>query len=259
MKSLEKIYDYLRITANLISQSRFGNQIILKGGSVLMSKLIECGRTDLERITRDLGIHCDKKEVWVDFYSNIEAILNQNTFGYVYKLIDRRSITKGLDTSDSLKFELYDSALNKTIEFKMDMNIKSNMFISCEYSPILNLTTYDLPTSISDKIVVVSSKKIFRRVKDLYDIAVMCSISSFSYNNILQHLEVKHKGYHLDTMLIPMYFEDISHAYNAYRGIENKPSIENLIGICSSFLQPFYVGYSSELIWNYQTGNWVQS
>lgn len=45
------IYEYLKYTANLIAQSRFGNKLILKGGSVLMSKLIECGRPDLGRLT----------------------------------------------------------------------------------------------------------------------------------------------------------------------------------------------------------------
>lgn len=41
---MDDIYGYLRYTANLISQSHFHNKMILKGGSVLISKLIECGR-----------------------------------------------------------------------------------------------------------------------------------------------------------------------------------------------------------------------
>ena len=75
-KNLDTYYYYLRITANLIAQSRFKNKMILKGGSVLMSKLTECNREDLYRLTRDLDIHCDKREVWIDFYTNIEKILN---------------------------------------------------------------------------------------------------------------------------------------------------------------------------------------
>ena len=85
------IFEYLRYTANLIAGSRFGNQIILKVGSVLLSKLIECGREDLFRFTRDLDIHCDKKEVWMDFYTNIESVLNINDRGYIYKITKRRS------------------------------------------------------------------------------------------------------------------------------------------------------------------------
>lgn len=71
-------FEYLRYTANLIAGSRFGNQIILKDGSVLLSKLIKCGGEDLFRLTRDLDIHCNKKEVWMDFYTNIESVLNIN-------------------------------------------------------------------------------------------------------------------------------------------------------------------------------------
>lgn len=62
---MENMFEYLRYTANLIADSRFASQIILKGGSVLLSKLIECGREDLFRLTRDLDIHCNKKEVWM--------------------------------------------------------------------------------------------------------------------------------------------------------------------------------------------------
>lgn len=121
---MEDIYEYLRYTANIISQSHFKNKMILKGGSVLISKLIEYGREDLYRLTGDLDIHCDKKEVWMDFCNNIESILNKNDAGYVYKIIKRRSETTGLSESDSLTFSLNDHG--KTVPFQMDMNLKSN-------------------------------------------------------------------------------------------------------------------------------------
>lgn len=146
MKNMQAIYEYLRYTANLISTSPFGNKLILKGGSVLISKMIECGKEDLD-------IHCDKTEIWVAFYNNIENILNNNDRGYVYKIIKRRSQEKGLAQSDSLVFTLNDQGA--IIRFKIDMNIKSSRIITVDYSPILNMTTYDAYTMLSDKIVVV--------------------------------------------------------------------------------------------------------
>lgn len=53
MNDFDDIYKYLVDTANLISQSRFGNKMILKGGSVLISKMIENSR--LNRISTNIS------------------------------------------------------------------------------------------------------------------------------------------------------------------------------------------------------------
>ena len=252
---MQDIYEYLRYTANLISMSRFGNKLILKGGSVLISKLIECDRMDLYRLTSDLDIHCDKKEVWVDFYTNIESILNNNDRNYFYRIIKRRSSEKELGTSDTLTFELNDSG--NIVKFRMDMNIKSNTIITVDYSAILNMSTYDATTMLVDKIVVVSSEKIYRRIKDLYDVIVLASIYSFVYSDVTEHLNVKHPNAVLNNMLIPANFEDIAHAYGKYVGIVNKPNIQELVALGYLFLEPFYLDHiEGELTWNTQALQW---
>ena len=222
-----------------------------------MSKLIEHNRLDLYRITSDLDIHINSKELWMDFYTNIENILNQNNMGYVYKIEKRRSELKGLDTSDSLTFSLIDSGV--TIKFKIDMNIKSNNIVTVEYSPILNLNTYDALTMLSDKIVVISSEKIYRRIKDLYDLVVIVSLYNISYGELLKHIKNKHGNIKLNNMLITNNYEKICHAYSKYEGIQNKPDIRLLIAISSNFLKPIYNGYKGELIWNTQTSTWVSA
>ncbi len=259
MTNFDDIYKYLVDTANLISQSRFGNKMILKGGSVLISKMIENSRLDLYRKTTDLDIHCDKRGVWIDFYTNIESILNNNNIGYVYKIIDRRSTKKGLDTSDSLKFELYDSNMGTKINFKIDMNIKSNTIITCDYSPILKMNTYDALTMISDKIVVISSQKIFRRVKDLYDLCVIISLYDLKYSDVMQHIKVKHNGAELRNMLTQENFDAIEHAFSKYDGIANKPDILVMVGLAQTFLQPIYYSknVSSDMIWSKEKSSWI--
>lgn len=254
---MNDIYKYLKETANLISESRFGNKMILKGGSALISKMIENNRTEFYRKTTDIDIHCDKKEIWIDFYTNIENILNSNKLGYNYKIIKRRSLEKGLDTSDSLQFELTDRNIGQSFKFKIDMNIKSNSVISCEYSPLLQMNTYDALTMLSDKIVVVSSCKIYRRIKDLYDLCVLASMYNFKYSDVLKHLNVKHPGIKLTNMLVFENFNNIEHAYNMYNGIENKPDIEVLINLATCFLQPLYIGVNEEMIWNSRSSEWM--
>lgn len=254
---MQDIYSYLRYTANLIANSKFGNKFILKGGSVLRAKLIECGRDDLSRVTRDLDIHCDSRDVWIDFYTNIESILNMNDAGLVYRLIKRRSETKGLMESDSLHFEIRNG--KEAVYFKIDMNIKSNNIITVDYSPVPNMRVYDAYTMLSDKIVVVSSQSIFRRIKDLYDIAVLISIYDFRYFDVLEHLTVKHPNANLNNMLVPYNYDYIRHAYNSFEGILNKPNVEYLISFVLCFLEPIYMGYNKgELVWNAQRSCWVQ-
>lgn len=258
MNEIRNIYEYLRITANLISESRFGNKMVLKGGSALMSKLIELGRQDLIRATRDIDIHCNRLDIWVDFYTNIEDILNNNSLGLKYKLIKRRSLEKGLNNSDSLTFKIYDYNNNEEINFKIDMNIKSNSIISCDFSPLLNMQIYDFETMLSDKIVAVSSIKVFRRIKDVYDIAVLASLKDYSFKNILKHIEVKHGKPEYINMLTQENFDKLQHAYVKYDAVSHDKGMYELMCIDSTFLQPFYINYEGELIWNHLASRWEQ-
>jgi domain of unknown function (DUF1814) len=259
MNNLDDIYKYLVDTANLISQSRFSDKMILKGGSVLISKIIENSRLDLYRKTTDLDIHCDKREVWINFYTNIESILNSNKLGYVYKIIDRRSQRKGFDKSDSIKFSLSDTNCNKAIEFKIDININSNTIITCDYSPILNMTTYDALTMISDKITVVSSQKIYRRIKDLYDLCVLISLYDFTYYDVIEHIRKKHSGVKLENMLLSNNFSSLEHAFSKYEGISNKPNIMTIISLAQAFLQPIYCSNKVDMLWKKEISAWVSS
>ena len=257
MNNLDDIYKYLVDTANLISQSRFSDKMILKGGSVLISKMIENNRLDLYRKTTDLDMHCDKREVWIDFYTNIESILNSNKLGYVYKIIDRRSQRKGFDKSDSIKFSLSDTNFDKAIEFKIDMNINSNAIITCDYSPILNMTTYDALTMLSDKITVVSSQKIYRRIKDLYDLCILVSLYDFTYYDVIEHIRKKHSGVKLEDMIISDNFSSLEHAFSKYEGISNKPNIMTIIALAKTFLQPIYCSNKVDMLWKKEISAWV--
>lgn len=78
------IYGYLVYTINLISNSVYGKYFILKGGSALVSKMIENNRKDLYRLTSDIDIHCNSWDIWTNFCRDIIPILNSNDRGYHY-------------------------------------------------------------------------------------------------------------------------------------------------------------------------------
>ena len=249
-----KTYSYLAYTVNLIAKTKFGDRMFIKGGTALMSKLIECNRLDKFRLTTDIDIHCSNRELWIEFYNNIEDILNNNDRGYVYKITKRRSEEKGLDKSDSLVFELADCGV--TYKFKIDMNIKSDKIITVDYSPILHMSTYDVATMLTDKIVAVSSQKIFRRTKDLYDITVLVSMYPVEYNSILKHIRMKYGDIKLEDYITSENYSDIKHAYNMFNGIENKPDVRDLIITCKDFLIPFYSNNETNMVWNTERLKW---
>lgn len=162
-----------------------------------------------------------------------------------------------MNDSDSLTFSLEDHG--KIVKFQMDMNIKSNTIITVDYSPLLQMNTYDAYTMLSDKIVVVSSNKIYRRIKDLYDILVLASIFDFKYSELVKHINIKHPNVKLENMIVPDNISNIEHAYNVFSGIRNKPDIRYLLNYCLIFLEPIYLGYNQgELIWNTQQVKWLK-
>ena len=253
-----EILSYLIHTINIIaSNKKYGNHFVIKGGTAMMSRLIAINRTDLGRQTTDVDIHCDSKELWIEFSNNIEALLNCNNYGYVYTLLEKRSDKTGLNLSDSLKLELHDINRVNTIKFKIDMNIKSNSIISTEFMPILNMNVYDLNTQMSDKIVAVSNRTVFRRIKDLYDIAVLATLYKFSFTELNNSLNIKHSNSTLTNMVNMNNYNDLKHAYDKFDGIYNKPDFNVVFMTAVSFLEPFYGCRRGDLIWEPTCSRWM--
>lgn len=249
-----EIYDVLIDAANKISKSRYSMSFALKGGTVLIARLVENNRMDLFRRTTDIDIHCNNKEVWNNFCRDVEQLLNSGISPYRYQLQGRRADIKGFDTSDSLKF-LVTLADGRAIGIKFDMNIKSQTGIILDFSELLGMLTYSASTMICDKIVAVSSRSVFRRIKDIYDIAVLASLYSFRYSDLVTQLRSRGNVI-LTNMLIPQNMSDLAHAYDKFEGITNKPMFADLIFVVQRFLYPFYFGTSVDLIWNGGTGTW---
>lgn len=249
------IFDYIMYTINIIANSYFSNKFVLKGGSVLIARMIEHNRKDLYRMTSDIDIHCDSSDLWVHFRDNVENLLNNNGDGVHYTLLRSRALEKGLVDSDSLLFEVTHG--DKHAKFKIDMNIKSNNTITVEYSPYLKMNTYGPYTMLADKIVAVSSRVVYRRAKDLYDIFVLASLYNFRYSCIMRSISVKHPRATLTNMLCDdESIKNIEHAYSLYEGILYRPTILDLIGVNRIFLEPIYYGCDHDLVWNNKMALW---
>ena len=252
-----QIFEVLKKRASLVARSQYAACFVLKGGTVLIAKMFENNRMDLFRRTRDLDIHCDSKDVWNKFCTDCVDILNNNCYGYTYSLIDRRADRKGFDTSDSLKFEVL-LATGDVVKIGMDMNIKSNALIGIAFDGYLNMSTYDAYTMLSDKLVVVSSQKVYRRIKDLYDLCVLASLYDFDLTHVQLTLKKKHNktAGALTNMLIPQNMADLGHAYTKFSGIANKPELDTLLDITVPFLAIIYSGAAGDYTWRKDARQW---
>lgn len=254
-----KTYKVLVYTANLIARSSYGRYFVLKGGTVLMTKVIDSCREDLFRRTTDIDIHVSNLSVWVSFLNDIESILNNNNAGIRYSILSVRSRDKKggvIDNSDSIGIlaVLPDSC---SIKMKIDMNIKEGNLVGIEFISALSMNTYDSVTMLTDKLVVISSQKIFRRIKDVYDIAVLTSISDFSIEEIYNRLYKKHGKRKLDrTYLNVENYAELKHAYDKYSGIRVKREFDVLFTCVSNFCAPIYEG-KHNIIWKSSVGRWV--
>lgn len=254
-----EMYRLLVYTAQLIAKSQYARYFALKGGVVLASKIYEAGRMDFFRRTVDIDVHCCSQDAWNAFCRDCITLFNANPDGLVYKLIQRRANVKPIDNSDSLKFEVT-LPNGRVVPFKMDMNIKSNSIVELSFSHTLNMQTYTALTSLSDKIVVVSSQKIYRRVKDLYDLCVLISLFDFKSVDIANMLRKKHNLAFSDliNMLTADNMSTLDHAYSRYSGIHNKPPLDTLVSMAKQFLEPLYCGVSGANVWRHTECFWVR-
>lgn len=251
-----ELYDLLLTTVHVISKTNYARVFALKGGTVLISRVIDNNRQDLFRRTSDIDIHCTSYVYWEHFCNEIELILNKAGTGYRYKIVKRRGDTKPSTISDSLHFDVIRLYDNQTARIKIDMNVKSNEMVELDFSNSLGMYTFSVQTSIADKVKVVSSPQIFRRIKDVYDLAVYATLYSVSYCDLLRAIEKKYPSIELVNMFIPQNMNDLQHAYDKFDGIINKPAFGDLYTICARFLYPIYKKSSCNLKWNRGTMAW---
>lgn len=262
----EAVRRVLNIMINQISKSVYSEYFVLKGGAVLMSRVLEKSRVDLYRMTQDIDIHTDNPYVWEHFLGNILNVLNSNNSGVVYKVIKIRSIDrvkKGLAerdellSCDSIQLSASTPWYSEDIKVKIDMNVKPAVQIGFEHSRLLNMNVFDSTTMLVDKLSAISSQKIFRRIKDVYDICVLAQIYDFSIDNVYKRLLLKTRKEYLDkSWLTQENIKELEHAYEAYKGIKNKPNFYNLYAYVKGFSLPIYERKHG-LVWMSSAQKWV--
>lgn len=225
-----------------LSNSEYRDYIVFIGGAALLKRLDSSFRR-----TTDIDISVEGMDVWDHLVNDLEYILNNNTkLDIVYRIIKRRG--NKYHNTDSLRL-----TANNEIEFKIDMNVRKTL-LKVELSD--GTITYGLGELLSDKLSVVFSKQVFRRLKDIIDLVEIADNYDFRMVDFLSLELDKNK---LDIN----YLHDVSeiqHVYKKFKGVKNPLLWEEFYAKALNFIDPIYYsimeGYPKPLYWDKQKGGW---
>lgn len=159
----------------------------------------------------------------------------------------------GNGKSAGLKFIQNDTGTELT---SMDLSIRENNN-TFRYSYINGIQFYgqSIDKIVADKVLVCSSRKVFRRIKDVIDLYILSYCWSGSNIQILQLIQASGKSIEMFNEFMNNYTE-LLHAYSKYSNTatENIP-FEIIYSRVKIFLEPYIRIVTTNHIWN--GNNWV--
>lgn len=120
----------------------------------------------------------------------------------------------------------------------LDMSIKPASSSCKYYFGEASFNGYTIANILSDKKYVLSTDKLFRRIKDLIDVyTIICSIS-IDRDSIENELRRKHRVLG-DFNAFFNRKDEVEHAYLKFKGMENRPEFKEVYDMVSSFITDF--------------------
>jgi hypothetical protein len=207
--------------------------VCFKGSMVLKAYLLESGYSDDTRHTVDID---------ANWNSDIAPSMAQIAKSF-QKAIDKVEISltvipyREYGDDRSAGFELRDSSSEEVL-FTMDVDVNRPTAPTKIYE-ISDLYFRGVAPAqmIADKVSVVSSDKVFRRIKDVVDLYYISHVCNFDREDILHILKNNGKVLgNFDGFLNRT--EDLKHSYEKFRfaGGVNKPTFEEVYQRVKSFI-----------------------
>lgn len=210
-----------------------GIPVSFKGSMVLKACLIEAGYDEDTRHTVDIDGN------WIsDTPPSAEQMVES-----LQKALDRSDVDLNVNlyrmygTGRSAGFELIDNSTDEVL-FTMDIDVNR---------PVPPTKVYEIEDyrfrgvspvqMIADKTTVISTNKVFRRIKDVVDLYYLSGVFAFHYADVLQNLN--HSERNIGDFYGFLYrTEDLRHSYEKFRfaGNVNKPPFEEVYNIVKAYI-----------------------
>ena len=204
-----------------------------KGSMVLKACLIEAGYDEDTRHTVDIDGN------WIsDTPPSAEQMVES-----LQKALDRSDVDLNVNlyrmygTGRSAGFELIDNSTDEVL-FTMDIDVNRLVPPTKVYEiEDFRFRGVSPVQMIADKTAVISTNKVFRRIKDVVDLYYLSGVFAFHYADVLQNLN--HSERNIGDFYGFLYrIEDLRHSYEKFHfaGNVNKPPFEEVYNIVKAYI-----------------------
>lgn len=211
-----------------------GNPISFKGSMVLKACLMEAGYTEDTRHTVDIDANwnSDTPPTGEQMEASLQGALKKNGIDLEV------SIFRPYGENRSAGFDLKDRDTGDVV-FSMDIDVNRPIPPTKIYEVDgLQFRGVSSSQMIADKVSVLSSDKVFRRIKDVVDLYYISKVFCFDKSDVIQTL--KNSGRVLNTFHGFLHrAEDLRHSYEKFRfeGGVYKPPFEEVYHTVKTYIR----------------------
>lgn len=211
-----------------------GIPISFKGSMVLKACLLEAGYDDETRHTVDIDANWNSEtpptsEQMVD---SLQKAMDKSGVGLEVRLF------RTYGEKRSAGFELFERSTNERL-FTMDVDVNRPVPPTKIYEVEgLRFCGVSPSQMMADKVAVVSTDKVFRRIKDVVDLYYFSKVFGFDVNDIRQTLRNSERT--LEDFNGFLYkTEELQHSYEKFRfaGEMNKPDFDEVYRIVKAYIK----------------------
>lgn len=236
----------MRLVAEL---SAIKAPVVFKGATVLRA-ILSGSNLSVRKGTKDLDIDWYGEQPTMElFESTLNSVLP--------------SVGAGLRAEPFRWLAEYRAAGFKVVNtdgdtvFRIDVNSCDATELVCAYMVDgAEFVGSSLARILADKLATTSQRVVLRRCKDVYDLYLLSHLSGFSIREIREiHNALGVVMGDFEVFLTRI--DELHHAYDKLRGIDDKPDFDIVYNATMRFIRPFIDGVSKELFWNGQ--DWTES
>ena len=218
-------------TLIIIFETQTDHNITLKGGMLLYASHYKTNDSKIIRKTTDIdldynGTHDSCKNF---IHNTVSSLNKRNKLNLTYKIKNIRGFDKS-PNSTSVKL-LITTKDNEVHEISIDINMDFKNPITTKFNvKDVSIKGYSIVEVVVDKLKVILSEKLPRRIKDLYDLYIITQLYDLESMKITKRFLNKYNK-HNDNYNIETYVRTMGNskiAYNKYIGLPTHLSYETI-------------------------------
>lgn len=223
--------------------------IVFKGALITKLVLAEHNFTLLDRQTVDIDAN------WIGTPPSMESLVVtiQKSLGNMQEQFYVVAIRK-YEEKKSAGISIKAKSTNEEI-MSMDISIKPVIDSKIYHYGEIGIKGVLANEILADKIIVLSGRLVFRRAKDLIDVYALSHCIEVRTSEIFEVIKSKQLELGEFAEFLTRR-NDVEHAFNKLKRIEDKPQFDNIYSYLTRFICPFAQKDKTAQIWNAGKQRW---